>query len=205
MTLDEMTYQKNLIQVSRAELLDRAQARLSKKRFRHLLGVEEAAVHLADRYGEDKERASIAALLHDYAKEASLDELQAFADHPGYDPDWPEAGNAIWHGPLAVLMAKRDLGLDDRLIEQAVWNHTLGSLAWTDLDKILYIADYIEANRDFPGVKEARKVAEKSLDAAVDYKIRHSLMHLLETRKPIHPQTIAVYNQWVQAHEEDAF
>ncbi|MDK8502172.1 bis(5'-nucleosyl)-tetraphosphatase (symmetrical) YqeK [Aerococcus sp. UMB1112A] len=205
MTLDEMTYQKNLIQVSRAELLDRAQARLSKKRFRHLLGVEEAAVHLADRYGEDKERASIAALLHDYAKEASLDELQAFADHPDYDPDWPEAGNAIWHGPLAVLMAKRDLGLDDRLIEQAVWNHTLGSLAWTGLDKILYIADYIEANRDFPGVKEARKVAEKSLDAAVDYKIRHSLMHLLETRKPIHQQTIAVYNQWVQAHEEDAF
>ena len=178
MTLDEMTYQKNLIQVSRAELLDRAQARLSKKRFRHLLGVEEAAVQLADRYGEDKERASIAALLHDYAKEASLDELQAFADHPDYDPDWPEAGNAIWHGPLAVLMAKRDLGLGDRLIEQAVWNHTLGSLAWTGLDKILY---------------------------AVDYKIRHSLMHLLETRKPIHPQTIAVYNQWVQAHEEDAF
>lgn len=205
MNHEEISYKENLIQVSREELLDRAQARLSKKRFRHLVGVEETAVHLAERYGEDKERASIAALLHDYAKEASPEELQAFADHPDYDPDWPEAGNAIWHGPLAVLMAKRDLGLDDHLIEQAVWNHTLGSLAWTRLDKILYIADYIEPNRDFPGVKGARKAAEKSLDRAVDYKIRHSLMHLLESRQTIHPQTIAVYNQWVDAHEEDAF
>lgn len=64
--------------------------------------------------------------------------------------------------------------------------------------KILFIADYIEPGRDFKGVEQARDLAKTDLDAAVDFKIKKSIVHLVESGRQVYPETIAIYNDWVK-------
>ena len=66
--------------------------------------------------------------------------------------------------------------------------------------KILFIADYIEPDRDFKGVEKARELAKTDLDAAVDFKIKQSIVHLVESGRQVYPETIAIYNDWVQRY-----
>jgi len=65
------------------------------------------------------------------------------------------------------------------------------------LAQIVFMADFIEPNRDFPGVDEARQVTAKSLAAGVRYQIQHTLNYLIEKGQPVYPQTLATYNAWV--------
>ncbi|HBC4834740.1 TPA: bis(5'-nucleosyl)-tetraphosphatase (symmetrical) YqeK, partial [Enterococcus faecalis] len=85
----------------------------------------------------------------------------------------------------------------DEEILQAIRVHTTGAAKMSLLDKIIYVADYIEPGRDFPGVKEAREIALVDLDAAVAYETKHTLLHLIEQEHKIYPKTLETYNQWV--------
>ncbi|WP_019791355.1 bis(5'-nucleosyl)-tetraphosphatase (symmetrical) YqeK, partial [Streptococcus sobrinus] len=92
---------------------------------------------------------------------------------------------------------QEDLGVTDAEILKSIEDHTTGSGQMTTLDKIVYVADYIEDNRDFPGVAQARQVAQDSLDRAVAYETAHTLTHLIDRKLPIYPQTIKTYNAFV--------
>ncbi|WP_201506697.1 bis(5'-nucleosyl)-tetraphosphatase (symmetrical) YqeK, partial [Escherichia coli] len=127
----------------RQALLEKIRVAMKPARFQHVLGVEEAALALADRYGCDPKKASLAALLHDYAKEV---EDQVFLDLIAkYDLDkallnWD---NNIWHGVVGAYKIAEDFGLEDQEIFQAIQRHTIGAGQMTLLDKVLYVADYI--------------------------------------------------------------
>lgn len=177
--------------------MQEVQMHMSEKRFKHVLGVEEAAVALAEKYGASPEKASIAALTHDYAKERPDEEFQLVIRRDGFDLDLLNWNNAIWHGIVGADFVQRELGIDDEEILNAIRLHTTGAAEMTLLDKIIYVADYIEPGRDFPGVKEAREIAMTDLDGAVAYETKHTLAHLIETEKPIYPKTIETYNRWV--------
>lgn len=188
-----------LINISREELEKLLQARLTNKRYKHVLRVEETAIKLAELYPEaNVDKASISALLHDYAKDDSENHLTNFKDYPGYDPEWLEYGSAIWHGPLAAMIADTQFGVKDEDILQAVWSHTIGGYDMTLDQKILFIADYIEPERDFKGVEKARELAKTDLDAAVDYKIKQSITHLVASGRQVYPETLFIYNDWVK-------
>lgn len=188
-----------LISISREELEKLLQARLTNKRYKHVLRVEETAIKLAELYPEASvDKASISALLHDYAKDDSENHLTNFKDYPGYDPEWLEYGSAIWHGPLAAMIADTQFGVKDEDILQAVWSHTIGGYDMTLDQKILFIADYIEPGRDFKGVEKARELAKTDLDAAVDYKIKQSITHLVASGRQVYPETLFIYNDWVK-------
>lgn len=183
--------------VDRDRLLEVLAGVMQPSRLQHVLGVEQAAIELAARYGCDQSRASLAALLHDYAKEMPdqvfLDLIEA------YDLDrgllaWD---NNIWHGMVGAYRISEDFGLKDQAILQAIQRHTVGAADMTLLDKVLYVADYIEPNRNFPGVEEARRLAEQSLDQAVAYETAQTLAYLAQKRLPIHPQTLATYNAYI--------
>lgn len=190
---------QDLIQITRKELEELLQARLTNKRFNHVLRVEQTAIELAELYPEaNVDKASIAALLHDYAKDDSLKHLLTFKDYPGYDPEWINYGSAIWHGPLAAMIADTQFNVKDEDILKAVWIHTIGGYEMTLDQKILFIADYIEPGRDFKGVEKARKLAKTDLDAAVDFKIKQSITHLVRSGRQIYPKTILIYNDWVK-------
>ena len=80
---------------------------------------------------------------------------------------------------------------------RSIETHTVGSGAMSLLDKIIYVADYIEPGRRFPLVEEARVIAKESLDKAVAYETVHTVEHLAHQAFPIFPQTIETYNAYV--------
>ncbi|WP_265455194.1 bis(5'-nucleosyl)-tetraphosphatase (symmetrical) YqeK [Enterococcus sp. HY326] len=181
----------------REMIMQRVQMAMSEKRFLHVLGVEKTAIELAKRFGGHIEQAALAGLTHDYAKERPDEEFELVIYRDGYDLNLLKYGNAIWHGLIGADFVERELKITDQAVLQAVRLHTTGAAQMTLLDKILYVADYIEPGRDFPGVEEARKLAEVDLDAAVAFETKHTLAHLLENEQLIYPKTLETYNQWV--------
>ncbi|OJG81181.1 HD domain-containing protein [Enterococcus ratti] len=177
--------------------MQKVQMRMSERRFKHVLGVEETAIALAAKYGASIEKASIAALTHDYAKERPDDEFISVIEHEEYDPDLLHYGNAIWHGLVGASFVEKELGITDEEILQAIRVHTTGAAQMSLLDKIIYVADYIEPGRSFPGVQDAREIALLDLDEAVAFETKRTLVHLVEQEQQIYPKTIETYNYWV--------
>ena len=191
-----MTYEQ-YTGTSREDLLSKIKAVMSDKRFNHVLGVEQTAIELAERYGYDKEKAGLAGLLHDYAKEISDQEFLDLIDKYNLDPELKKWGNNVWHGMVGIYKIQEDLGVTDKDILNSIETHTVGSSQMSLLDKIVYVADYIEPGRRFPLVEEARAIAKESLDKAVAYETVHTVEHLAHQALPIFPQTIETYNAYV--------
>lgn len=184
----------------REELMQQVQMQMSEKRFVHVLGVEEMAVALAKKYGADPNKASIAALCHDYAKERSDDDFIFEIERKQLTPALLKWNNAIWHGVVGAEFVCDELGVEDEEILQAIRVHTTGSREMSLLDKVIFVADYVEKNRQFPGVEEARELAISDLDAAVRYELTHTLQFLISKGQAIHPKTIETYNYYVAKH-----
>ena len=183
--------------ITRDQLLVKMQQLLPEKRLKHCLGVEQTAIELAERFGVDREKAGLAGLLHDYAKKLSDEEFLALIDKYDLAPKLKDWGNNVWHGLVGVYKIREDLGLSDPEILRSIEIHTVGSAQMSDLDKVVYVADYIEPNRDFPGVEEAREIACLSLNRAVAYETAHTVEYLAHQGLPIFPQTLETYNAYV--------
>ena len=183
--------------ITRDQLLVKMQQLLPEKRLKHCLGVEQTAIELAERFGVDREKAGLAGLLHDYAKKLSDEEFLALIDKYDLAPKLKDWGNNVWHGLVGVYKIREDLGLSDPEILRSIEIHTVGSAQMSDLDKVVYVADYIEHNRDFTGVAEAREIACISLNRAVAYETAHTVEYLAHQGLPIFPQTLETYNAYV--------
>ena len=192
-----MDFSKRYTPFEREELMQRVQMQMSEQRFVHVLGVEEMAIALAAKYGVSEEKASVAALTHDYAKERPDDEFRLIIERDGFDQNLLNYGNAIWHGIVGANIVQRELGINDVEILEAIRLHTTGAAKMSLLDKIIYVADYIEPGREFPEVHEARALAMKNLDQAVAYETQQTLSYLVSQKKQIYPKTIETYNRWV--------
>ena len=191
-----MTYE-SYIRMSREALLAKMETVMSEKRLRHCLGVEKAARELAERFGLDVEKAGLAGLLHDYAKKVSDEDFLSLIDKYQLDSDLKNWGNNVWHGMVGIYKIQEDLGVKDPEILRAIEIHTVASDTMSELDKVVYVADYIEHNRDFPGVDKARELAQQSLDLAVAYETARTVEHLAHKGMPIYPQTLETYNAFV--------
>ena len=187
--------------MTRSELIDRLKKALKDKRFQHVLRVEETAVKLAEQYGVDVEKASIAGLCHDYGKQRPDEDFIAEIKKKGLNPLLLDYGNAIWHGVVGAELIKDELGIWDEDILNAVRHHTTGAPVMTKLEQVIYMADYIEPGRDFTGVKKARVITAANLQAGVAYQTKHTLAYLIENGKPVYSKTIDTYNAWVPQYE----
>ena len=191
-----MTYE-SYISMSREALLAKMETIMSDKRLRHCLGVEKAARELAERFSLDIEKAGLAGLLHDYAKKVSDEDFLSLIDKYQLNPDLKNWGNNVWHGMVGIYKIQEDLGIEDAEILRAIEIHTVGSGTMSELDKVVYVADYIEHNRDFPGVDKARELSQRSLNQAVAYETARTVEHLARKGMPIYPQTLETYNAFV--------
>ena len=116
--------------------------RLSDKRYEHTLNVRKMAVKLAKRYGVDEDKAALAALLHDSAKEISKDEMRAIMRaHPELAEGGEERPTPVWHGICAAILARTEWGVEDEAVLSAIACHTAGKPGMSRLDKIVYLAD----------------------------------------------------------------
>lgn len=197
----ELIYTKNYIPLTRAELVTRLKAALREKRFHHVLRVEATAIKLAKQNGVDIEKASIAGLCHDYAKQRPDEDFINEIKQKGLDADLLNYGNAIWHGVVGAELIKDELGIWDEDILNAVRHHTTGAPVMTKLEQVIYMADYIEPGRDFNGVEKARLITAANLQAGVAYQTKHTLAYLIANDKPVYPKTIETYNAWVPQYK----
>lgn len=195
--MTDMVYTGKYVQLTREALVQAVANQMSDKRLQHVLRVEAMALQLARIYGGDLEQVSVAALVHDYAKEREDQAFLTLIDEGAYPDGLCQFGNAIWHGLVGADMIQRELGIDDAAILQAVRVHTTGSANMSLLDKIIYVADYVEIGRTFPIVEEARKIAFQDIDEAVAFETLHTLSYLIEKKTLIYPKTIETYNHWV--------
>ena len=190
-------YTEAIVPYRHEELMAKVAAQLTDKRYQHCLRVEETARQLAADNGVDVELAGIAGLLHDYAKQRDDQTFIQLIKTHGMDPNLVSYGNGVWHGYVGAELIKDELHIYNEPILNAVRLHTVGAPYMTKLDQIIFMADFIEPARDFPGVEAAREVTAKSLADGVRFQIQHTLDYLIQKGAPVYPQTLATYNAWV--------
>jgi nicotinate-nucleotide adenylyltransferase len=168
-----------------------AYKRLSPERRIHVAGCEAEAVRLADRWDEDADEAREAAILHDITKKLTAEEQLALCAQYGISiTDEMREIPKILHGHTAAEIASASFAASDAVKSAIKW-HTTAHDGMTTLDKIIYIADTIEPNRDFDGVNELRRLAYSNLDAAVLACIDTVIKELLTDGRRIDTNTLA--------------
>lgn len=167
---------------------------IGERRFLHTLGVMEMAAKLARKYGVDEDKARTAALYHDCAKFSDRNQLLEEAKKRGLNLDGHmRASPELIHAPLGAIIAREDYGITDHEVLEAIRCHTTGKEGMSKLDKIIYLADFIEPQRNFPGVDEARRLAEQSLDEALAFSLEHTINYLKAQGAAIAPATIKAW------------
>lgn len=186
------------------EIRLRTKARLSEKRFRHTVGVAEEAVRLAERWGADAKAAYAAGIIHDYAKELPLKEAVRIASDMEILPDkglleFP----ALLHGAIAAHMARCEFGVTDFDILNAVMYHTTGRRGMSKLEKIIYLADFIEPNRSFDGVNEIRTLAYENLERAVLEETDMVIKFIIDRKNPLYAGMVDARNEMLEKVKEE--
>ena len=167
---------------------------LKHQRIPHVLGTEQEAIRLAERYGADVRKARVAALLHDCTKRLEMDEQLALCRHYGIELDELERhALKLLHAKTGAAIARDVFGVDDEIYTAIYW-HTTGHAGMTKLEKIMYLADYIEPNRDFPGLDKLRRACYDSLDAGLELGLSMTVEEMKERGNPVHSATLDALN-----------
>lgn len=174
------------------EAQELVKGRLSRKRYKHTVNVKNKVVELARRYGADEEKAALAALLHDSAKELPQEEmLQIFSDNAIMAKNAASRPTPVWHGIAAAILCATQWGVTDPEILSAIECHTTGKADMTLLEKIIYMADATSAERDYPGVDRLRQEEMQDLDLALLHSLQQSIAFVKKKGGKLDPQTVA--------------
>ncbi len=173
--------------------------RLDEYRYVHSLGVALSARELAKRYGADADRAYFAGLVHDITKNTPRDEQLRLIAGGGVALSLEELNNPkLWHAISGSIYVRDVLKINDSEIVSAVRYHTTGRDEMTLLEKIIYIADFISAERSFNGVEYMRKLAFESLDKAAMYAVKFCIPDLVMKGQVLHTDSVKLYNGLVR-------
>ena len=169
-----------------------AKKRLSAKRYQHTLNVRRMAVKLAKHWGADPEKAALAALLHDTAKELPREEmLQILKDNAIMAENAQNRPSPVWHGICAAILAQTQWGVEDEEVLSAIRCHTTGKPGMSLLDEIVFLADMTSAERDYPEVDYLRKLEKEDIHQAIREALEMNLHWLEESGKPVDEETRA--------------
>lgn len=185
--------------------------KLSEKRYRHSLCVADSAVELAKIHGGGDnhliEKAYIAGLLHDIMKDAGsenqlreiLSAIKRYKNTLGIFniDELTMHTSKLLHAPAGAAYMHRELGIADPELLAAVRYHTTARAGMSLLEKVVYAADFISADRIYPDVYVMRAIAPVSLNQAMRYALCYTIRDLAEKGTPIHPDTVSAFNQCV--------
>lgn len=174
--------------------------KLDEKRIYHSECVSECAAELAVRYGADPEKARLAGLMHDVMKNASEEEHFRYMK----DPSSLEIMNhKVWHQISAENYLRENGIITDGEILSAIRWHTTGRAGMSLLEKIVYIADFISADRNYNDVEVVRSLARESLEQAILYTSRYTITKLASNDMLLHPATVDCYNDMLLQKGKD--
>ncbi|MCM3091388.1 MULTISPECIES: bis(5'-nucleosyl)-tetraphosphatase (symmetrical) YqeK [unclassified Cytobacillus] len=175
---------------------------LTEHRYLHTVGVMETAIKLAEKHGADSKKAELAAIFHDYAKFRPKEEMRGIIIKEGMPAELLDYNNELWHAPVGAFLAEREAGIRDKEVLDAIRYHTSGRPGMSLLEKIIYLADYIEPGRHFPGVDEVRDLAKTNLDKALIKSVQNTIMFLMKKGQPVFPASFQTYNDLVMNKED---
>lgn len=173
--------------------------RLSTKRYVHSVGVANTAAKLAGMFGGNIEQAYLVGLLHDYAREMPGNELlEMTLEHELPCDPVALLQPSLLHGPVGAWMLQQ-LGIitDEAMLNAIRW-HTTGHPDMDQLARILYIADFIEPNRDFPGVEVLREISYRDLNLGMLAGLDQTIIHLIHKGECLHPWSVAARNRLLE-------
>lgn len=175
--------------------IDILKQRLDEYRLNHSICVADEARRLAEKYDADTEKAYLAGLLHDITKNDSRDfHLNYFKEFDIILTDVEKESERLWHAMTAALFVEKELGITDSEIISAIRYHTTAKSDMTKLEKIIFVADFTSADRNYKDVSVMRKLADKSLEEAMIYALSYTINKLIENKQLIHPDALSAYN-----------
>ncbi|MBE5953544.1 MAG: HD domain-containing protein [Lachnospiraceae bacterium] len=185
--------------MNREKMLSRLKSKINDRRLEHSLGVEYTAACMAMVHGADIEKARIAGLLHDCAKcLPTKEKLEKARKHKLAISKFEESNPDMLHGKLGAYYAKARYEVDDDEILDAITYHTTGRPNMTLLDKIIFVADYIEPNRkELKDMDIIRREAFVDLDKCVIHILKNTLDYLNNSTNELDFMTQLTYNYYV--------
>lgn len=181
------------------EAINHVKPHLTKERFQHTLRVAETAVKLATIYDKSVEgKVELAAIFHDYAKYRPLDEMKRWITASPLPKDLLHYHHELWHGPVGSILIEREYGISDLEIRNAIYYHTTGRANMSNIEMIVFLADYIEPGRSFPGIDEVRETAKQDIVHACWMVSRNTINFLLQKNATIYPETLHAYNDFTR-------
>jgi nicotinate-nucleotide adenylyltransferase len=171
-------------------LRERAYAMLDGGRVAHVEGCEREAARLADRWGEDERSAREAAILHDVTKRLDADaQLELCERYSIYADEIEREYTKLLHSKTGAAVARAEFCVSDAVYNAIMW-HTTARADMTMLEKIIYVADYIEPTRDFDETARLRYLAYSDIDAAVEYGLEISIADVTSRGVTPHPRSL---------------
>ncbi len=181
-----------------AEYTEVLRGRLTEKRFIHSLNVAESAKELALIYGCDPEKAYTVGLIHDCCKDEAAGLQLSYMIENGVElSEWEINVPKLYHAMCGKVYALKEFGVTDEDMLNAVRYHTTGRKNMSLLEKVVFIADFISAERDYDGVEVMREKAKRSLDEAIVEGLSFTIKDLIDGEKIVHPDTLDAYNDAV--------
>ena len=178
-----------------AEYTELLRERLTERRFIHSLNVADSARELAGIYGYDPEKAYTAGLIHDCCKDEPAGLQLSYMLGNGAQLTECEINTAkLYHSICGSIYIQKEFGIDDIEIINAVRYHTTGRKNMSLLEKIVFIADFISAERDYNGVEVMREKAARSLDEAIVEGLSFTIKDLIDAGRIVHTDTLDAYN-----------
>jgi len=173
---------------------------VSAHRLEHILGVEKFSAELAEHHGVDPQKAALAGLMHDLAKFFPPPRLLAIAEEDGIELDDIFRINPhLLHADVSAIVAKKQFGMVDEAILDAIRHHTLGCPGMSKLSCIVFVADALEPNRgESRELEKMRRISRQNLDKSVQQTCDYSLKYLLDKHATIHPRAILTRNWALQ-------
>ncbi len=189
--------------MKRKKALKVAAEKLPKKRFHHCERVAETAVEMAGIFNADAEKCFLAGILHDYSKYDELSKMYQTVTAENLDPELLQYKTEVLHGPIAAAKMKNKFDITDEEILNAIAHHTSGRKQMGIIEKIIFVADYIEPKRTQPGVDGVRDIVfkENNLDLAIYTITKANVKHLLNKDQTIYYKTIECLNYYNMARE----
>ena len=162
---------------------------LKPSRYEHSLGVEKMASELAMIYGADVEKAAFAGRYHDIAKGFDKHDINHCITKYGIDRKYMD-NPALAHSKVAAAILENEYGVDDEDVLNAVKSHTTGRVGMSLLEEIVYVADAIEENRDYPELHELQDEARKNLDLACYHIMNYAVQMIMEKGRELDEETL---------------
>lgn len=180
------------------EIKNEVKKHMSEERYYHSLCVMERCIELARIYNVDEEKAKLAGITHDIAKELPNEEKIEYAEKNGLEIDNVERiSPGLLHGKIGADMCKKRFGFEDDILD-AIQYHTTGKEDMSMLTKIVFIADSTGKDREYDSVERVRRLSEENIDEAIIFNLEHIIKETIDKKRYLHLETVKARNYLIK-------